>query len=139
MPDRKMVVEGLECCVSTLCRTCPYASRDKALAMCYEQLMKDALEVMKRESLTLKKEMTDEIAVEHLHKSGWMERDCKGTYNAAMAAAARMLEEQAEVIPCLECKYWDNESGLSVRMCEMWGRYTTQTGWCSRAKRANAK
>ena len=38
------------------------------------------------------------------------------------------------VTQCCMCDHWDKESGLTARKCAIWGRFTTQHEYCSRAK-----
>lgn len=48
--------------------------------------------------------------------------------------ALKRVSTMAMAVHCCECEHWDNDSGLSVRMCSMWGTYTKQLEWCCRAK-----
>ena len=41
---------------------------------------------------------------------------------------------RGEPVPCENCRYWDTESGLSVRKCAKHGMLTTKSDWCSSAK-----
>ena len=41
---------------------------------------------------------------------------------------------QSYVIPCLNCAYWDQESGLTARKCNKHNFFTKQYDFCSFAK-----
>lgn len=36
---------------------------------------------------------------------------------------------------CCECKSWDDDSGLTARMCYEWCKFTTQYEFCSRGRK----
>lgn len=44
---------------------------------------------------------------------------------------------QSYVIPCLNCAYWDQESGLTARKCNKHKFFTKQYDFCSYAKGVN--
>lgn len=48
--------------------------------------------------------------------------------------ALKRVSTMAMTVHCCECEHWDEDSGLSARMCSMWGTYTKQLEWCCRAK-----
>lgn len=59
---------------------------------------------------------------------------------AAYDAVIEMLEDPKErrITFCGRCKYWDEHSGLTVRMCQKQNRYTKQHDYCSDAKEITA-
>ena len=45
-----------------------------------------------------------------------MKDKCKGVSNAAMVAAIKLLKEQEEVVRCVDCKYWKQNTGFCEQL-----------------------
>lgn len=62
------------------------------------------------------------------------------TYTAAIGIAEGAINAvpKIPVVMCHECKHWDEDSGLSARMCYEFGHITTQYEFCSRGRKNGA-
>lgn len=56
------------------------------------------------------------------------------TGRAAANMIGKKIDEAPGFVLCCGCKNWDNNSGLSARMCKEWEKYTTQREFCSRGR-----
>ena len=92
MPDREKVIKGLEICKERnyCCTECPYYDLDAAMGCHSNELMADALALLKEQ----------EMDTEALKKS-----------------YKELAEKGEPIVRCKDCKWWDKKDGANYGYC----------------------